>query len=251
MTTSTNLIIFNCFYLMLGAMALVQPTAWMVAFWLLYAIGNGTIGHRYFAHQSFSVSRPMHWVLAVWCTIAAYSPTSYWQVQHRHHHRHTDRRSDIHSPGRGIWMSFLGWNYSRQRIESVFDDKASVVNLLRARRDPVIKFTSDWFLPINLSWLVVLAAIDINLLLASGAAVICEQIRLGLVNSVCHISGLPGNYRNHDTADHSHNNVLIGLLGLGFGWHNNHHNDASKLILTERWWEIDIEGMAGFVLAKL
>jgi fatty-acid desaturase len=41
----------------------------------------------------------------------------------------------------------------------------------------------------------------------------------------------------------------LGWLGMGFGWHNNHHAHPGKLILTERWWEIDIEGYVGWVLS--
>jgi fatty-acid desaturase len=39
-------------------------------------------------------------------------------------------------------------------------------------------------------------------------------------------------------------------LLLGFGWHNNHHADPKKLILTENWWEIDLEGYMGKILSK-
>lgn len=73
-----------------------------------------------------------------------------------------------------------------------------------------------------------------------------DFLRLGAVNYWCHRSG----YRNHETEDATTNNLILGWLGMGFGWHNNHHAQPGKLILTERWWEIDIEGYIGWLLTK-
>jgi stearoyl-CoA desaturase (delta-9 desaturase) len=39
------------------------------------------------------------------------------------------------------------------------------------------------------------------------------------VNSVCHMFGK----QPFDTGDESRNNWLMGTIGLGEGWHNNHH----------------------------
>jgi stearoyl-CoA desaturase (delta-9 desaturase) len=71
-----------------------------------------------------------------------------------------------------------------------------------------------------------------------------------MVNSLCHLN-IIGSYRNHQTQDQSYNNIILGIVTLGFGWHNNHHNDAGRLILTEKWWELDLEGYAGLVLSKI
>ena len=40
-----------------------------------------------------------------------------------------------------------------------------------------------------------------------------------LVNSVTHVFGS----RRYDTADTSRNTLIVALLTLGEGWHNNHH----------------------------
>jgi hypothetical protein len=44
------------------------------------------------------------------------------------------------------------------------------------------------------------------------------------VNSVTHVWG----YRNYATPDGSRNNLLIGFLSGGEGWHNNHHAAPSS-----------------------
>jgi stearoyl-CoA desaturase (delta-9 desaturase) len=219
-------------------------------FWLFVAIGNGTIGHRYFSHNQFKVGNFKHWIFAFWCTISAYSNTSYWQVQHRHHHRNSDTDADIHSPRLGFWQSIFIWPFNKKRIESIFNDRHSKINLARSYQDKSIKFTSENFILINLSFLIFLGFVNYELIPYYFAAFILDSLRLGIINSVLHIPGFPGNYRNHETKDNSQNNLIIGLLTLGFGWHNNHHNNPSKLILTEKWWELDIEGLIGKILSK-
>jgi stearoyl-CoA desaturase (delta-9 desaturase) len=248
--TTKKLLAFNIFYTGIGLIGLtVYASWWILLFWLFFAVGNGTIGHRYFAHNSFKTATWLHKLLTIWCTLSAYSPVNYWQVQHRHHHRHSDTEQDIHSPINGRFMSLFGWMYSQQRIESVFVDRASVINLARANQDSWVKFVSEKFILINLSCLILLLLIDPVLVFAAGAAFVIEQFRLGAINLICHWPRFPGNYRNHATRDHSYNNWILGPITLGFAWHNNHHADAQRLILTNRWWEIDIEGYIGWLFS--
>jgi stearoyl-CoA desaturase (delta-9 desaturase) len=242
-------------YISFGVIGFVQGDInWpaVFCFWLFFALGNGTAGHRYFAHDSFSVSRPVHWLLGLWVTLCAYSPVHYWIVQHKHHHRHTDTPQDLHAPKNGLFNAFILWPLNRARIETVLKERSSVVSLARALKDPSVVFYSKWFVVINLIALAVLTWIDWSLIFSAvGIAYIFEQVRLGLVNTVTHIPGLPGNYTNHEHtgSDQSQNNWLLGLITLGFAWHNNHHADPKKLILTERWWEIDIEGYVGWLFS--
>jgi fatty-acid desaturase len=61
---------------------------------------------------------------------------------------------------------------------------------------------------------------------------------------------IPLSYRNFETKDNSHNNIIIGWLSFGFGWHNNHHHDQRELVNTHHWWEIDIEGQIAKLISK-
>ena len=223
----------------------------LLAFWLLFAFGNGCAGHRYFGHSQYTVSRPMHWVLALWCTISAYSTPLYWSVQHKHHHRHADDAEDIHSPHNGIWVSTFFWTFMRSRIERIFTERATMVNHARALKDPALKFFGTNYVIVNLVFLAVLYLIDPEWVLLAAMAHFIEHIRIACINSPCHLDWFPFNYRNHNTRDHSHNNYVLGFLTLGFAWHNNHHNDSRKVILTEKWWELDPEGWLCVLLSKL
>lgn len=248
-------IVLILFYIFSGLAGLLFfDINWYFVFvaWLFYAIGNGTIGHRYFAHKSFEVSKPMHWLLGLWCTLCAYSPLHYWQVQHLHHHRNADNERDLHSPRNGLLKAFIFWPLSAKRIEDVFRERNSLVILARAFQDRSVKFFSEYFFIINVTALIIVATIDYHVIFSVlGIAYVIEQIRLGIVNTVTHIPSLFGNYINHDHVgtDRSQNNWILGFITLGFAWHNNHHADPKKLILTERWWEIDIEGCVGWVLS--
>ncbi len=251
MNNPKQLIPFIWAYTLAGVLSLLfLPLHWqyVIGFFFLFALGNGTVGHRYFSHNSFKVAKPLHWVLACWTTITGYSPIVYWIVQHRHHHAHTDTSEDVHSPRNGLLQAIFLWTVNKDRIDSVFRDPNSMYNYVRAMKDPAIKFFSTYHLYINLLFLALLTAIDPNLTIAASAAYVLEQVRLAILNTVHHTPNLPFNYTNHELKDSSQNNYILGTLTLGFGWHNNHHRNAKKLILTEHWWEIDIEGYVGWLL---
>lgn len=226
----------------------------VIVAWLFYALGNGTVSHRYFAHGSFEVGRWMHWTLALWSTLCAYAPLHYWKVQHLHHHRNSDNEHDLHAPRNGFFRSFLLWPFSAQRLNTVFKERSSLVILARAMRDPAVSFFSRNFFTLNFTWIVVLMLIMPSLIFeVLGVAYLIEQVRLGLINTITHTPSIPGNYTNYPNvgSDKSQNNWLLGLISLGFAWHNNHHANPQRLILTQHWWEIDIEGYAGWAISRL
>jgi hypothetical protein len=56
------------------------------------------------------------------------------------------------------------------------------------------------------------------------------------INSVCHLWG----QQPYPSNDHSRNNVVFGVLGLGEGWHNNHHAFPTSAQHGLKWWQIDV-----------
>jgi stearoyl-CoA desaturase (delta-9 desaturase) len=56
------------------------------------------------------------------------------------------------------------------------------------------------------------------------------------INSLGHILGR----RRFKTEDDSKNSLLLALITLGEGWHNNHHHYANSVRQGFRWWEIDV-----------
>src|SRR4028119_278467 len=56
------------------------------------------------------------------------------------------------------------------------------------------------------------------------------------INSVCH---LWGSRPFRTSGDQSRNNLVLGVLALGEGWHNNHHAFPTSAKHGLRWWQID------------
>lgn len=56
------------------------------------------------------------------------------------------------------------------------------------------------------------------------------------INSICHYFGS----RTYDAGDHSTNNPICGVLGLGEGWHNNHHAFPNSARHGLEWWQFDL-----------
>ena len=56
------------------------------------------------------------------------------------------------------------------------------------------------------------------------------------INSLAHTFGS----RRFETDDDSRNSLLLALITLGEGWHNNHHRYMSAARQGFYWWEIDI-----------
>jgi stearoyl-CoA desaturase (delta-9 desaturase) len=57
-----------------------------------------------------------------------------------------------------------------------------------------------------------------------------------LINSGCHLIG----NKRFKTTDESRNNLILALITLGEGWHNNHHRYPGSERQGFYWWEIDI-----------
>ena len=55
------------------------------------------------------------------------------------------------------------------------------------------------------------------------------------INSCCHLFGR----QRYRTGESSRNSLLLALLTLGEGWHNNHHHYPLSARQGFFWWEID------------
>ncbi len=238
--------LLGIYLLYIGEVSIWTP---LLFYFLFGVIANGTIAHRYFSHNSFVVAPVYRWLFSFITVIGAYSTPLFWIIQHRHHHVHTDEKSEIHSPIHGWWQSFIGWRIHKELAISEYASKKTLRIVLKDK--PVI-FASRYYFEIFLIWILALSLYDWKIMLAGYCVgILIEYIRVGLINIVCHESNFIGNYRTYNTADYSQNNLLLGWFGGGFGWHNNHHRNPTKLICGEKWWEIDIEGYIGWLIKSI
>jgi fatty-acid desaturase len=91
---------------------------------------------------------------------------------------------------------------------------------------PLLVAIFDWQFALTGFWLVTMIGV----------------IQDNTINVLGHLPGFIG-YRNFDTDDNSQNNFILGYLGWGQGWHNNHHWSPASYDfgsgVSGKWWEWD------------
>lgn len=222
-------------------LTLVDINWWLVAVCMLVfgIIGNGVAGHRLIAHRQFKPAIWVRRILYLLCTLAAFAPVWYWRAQHWHHHKYADHDIDVHSPHtRSFWDSFFGWALMQKYVRLVL--KTERASLKESLDDPDLKFYVEN--NYRVIWAFVLLALIVSptFVLAYLVYYWFEVLRLGTITSLAHMN-IPFSYRNFETEDKSKNNLLLGYLTFGFGWHNNHHAKPMMLDTQIHWWEFDLE----------
>lgn len=228
------------------------PVNWgtvLLSWIVLGPIATGVGMHRLFSHRSFETHPIIEKFLAYLATLSAYAPILKWVAQHQYHHAHADTTDDPTSPKhKGFLNTFFYWRFLTENNSKVLLRSYCTKIVLR---DKYLMFLSNHFYKIIWLHILILLLVSPSLLLSLYLLpVIIEAMRLNILNSVSHIEKFPFNYRNYEVKDTACNNLIFGYLSLGFGWHNNHHADPKKLILHDRWWEVDFEGYLGYLLGK-
>ena len=213
----------------------VSVRALMLCF-ALYVIRMSAITagyHRYFAHRSYRTSRAFQFALAwIACTAEQKGPL-WWAAYHRHHHQYSDELEDVHSPGRrGFWWSHVGWFMSDWYHATPFEAIRDF-----SRYPELCWLDHYWVVPgILLGVACFLAMGWQGLVWGFFISTVLLYHGTFFINSLCHMFGSV-RYR---TTDSSRNNLILALITLGEGWHNNHHHYATSARMGFFWWEIDI-----------
>ncbi|MEK6606782.1 MAG: fatty acid desaturase, partial [Myxococcota bacterium] len=187
-----------------------------VALYYIRMFGITAGYHRYFAHRTFKTTRAFQFLLALLGTLSVQKGVLWWAAHHRAHHLDSDGDNDVHSPTkRGFWWAHCGWILCRRYDATEFDrvkDLAKYPELRWLNRwhlVPPITLAAGIFLVGGWSWLVWGFFLS-TVLLWHGTFTI---------NSLAHVFGS----RRYATTDTSRNNLLLALITMGEGWHNNHH----------------------------
>ena len=231
----------------------------------------GTLGislcfHRMLTHRSVVCPVWLEHSLAILGLCCVQDTPARWVGIHRRHHEHADEQPDPHSPLAGFLWGHIGWmlfrNRELTRMRLVSRYAKDVM------RDPFyakLEQNFRWVRVVLMSWLVFFASALLVELVLGGSAL--EAIQFGFsvliwgvfvrtvlvwhvtwsVNSVTHMWG----YRNYETDECSRNNLIIGFLSNGEGWHNNHHAAPRSARFGHRWWELDVTWLTIQLLAAL
>jgi len=210
-----------------------------------------TVGyHRLFTHRSFETGRTIQLFLGVLGSMAMQGSLFQWVAYHRRHHQHSDGQKDPHSPHlhgqgllgvlRGLWHAHVGWFFT-----PCFSGLSLYVPDLR--KSALLRFVSALFplwimvgllVPAVAGWLLIGGWIGVLVGLLWGGLVRIFFVHhvTWSINSVCHLWGrqpFPGK-------DQSRNNLILGVLAFGEGWHNNHHAFPTSARHGFRWWQFDV-----------
>ncbi|MEH2480693.1 fatty-acid desaturase [Nitrobacteraceae bacterium AZCC 2146] len=238
----------------------------IVAARLFGLIGINIGYHRLLTHRGFKCPKWLEHCFVVVAICCAEDTPARWVAVHRRHHEKADDRPDPHSPLAGFFWGHLGWllvkNPDLSRL-GIYGRYAKDI-----LRDPFYVALERNF------WQLKIMLIQINVfffagfaaeLLQGGSWSDAVQFALSIVvwavfvrtvfvwhqtwavNSVTHMWG----YRNYATDEDSRNNLFIGYLAHGEGWHNNHHADQRSARHGHRWWEFDTTYLTIRLLEKL
>lgn len=243
----------------------VEVAVFAGMFWLtMFGMGAGM--HRLFVHRSFRCGPVMRAFFGALATMAVQGSVLKWVANHRRHHLYADKPGDVHSPhydGVGNrYVSFLkgmmhaqaGWVFDHATTDGEYYAKDILA-------DPIAMFfvRTRWFW-YAMSAVVIPGAIGYavgGIHTMIGCALFSGLLRAylmvlatSLVNSVCHSDGRYG-YRRFELEDGTTNELMISILTLGEGLHNNHHRFPRDAYISHAWYEIDINGLIIRGLGKL
>lgn len=216
--------------------------------------------HRYFSHKTYKTSRWFQFVIAFFAETSVQKGVLWWGAHHRHHHKTSDTPSDPHSMKiYGFWYSHIGWiagpEYKATDFNAIQDyakypeirwiDKhytypvwiaMIAVFITGGFVNSVSDYSTDlgWMTLANGSWSLQggLSALLIGFMLST--AILFHGTFS--INSIMHKIGK----KRYESGDESKNSLILALVTLGEGWHNNHHYYMSSTRQGFYWWEIDI-----------
>lgn len=248
-------------YHLLALLALIPWTfSWsgvivaIVAARLTGMLGINLCYHRLLTHRGFKCPKWFEHLLVIIAICCAEDTPARWVAVHRRHHQHADKRPDPHSPLVSFLWSHVGWLL-------VKNSELNKLGLYHRYARDILR--DPFYLSLERGWLQ-LQILLIQCVAFFGGAFLAklavggtstEAVQFGssiliwgvfvrtvfvwhqtwAINSVTHLWG----YRSYQTGEDSRNNIVMGLLAHGEGWHNNHHADPRSASHGHKWWEFD------------
>ncbi|MEM7518427.1 MAG: acyl-CoA desaturase, partial [Planctomycetota bacterium] len=213
--------------------------------------------HRFFSHGAFKTSRAGQFALAFLGAMSTQRGPLWWAAHHRLHHKYSDKPEDAHSPVQhGFLWSHIGWVMARVNFRTRLEVVKDLAKFPELRFLDRFDLVAPAFLGVSMFGLGVLLERVAPQLGTNGWQMfvwgfIVSTIALYhgtfSINSVAHRLGK----RVYPTKDDSRNSMLLALITLGEGWHNNHHYYQAAARQGFLWWEIDISYYTLKALSKL
>ena len=198
-----------------------------VAMWVVPQLGITVGYHRMETHNGFKCRSWVRAALLLCGGMAVQGDVNGWVLNHRVHHHFEDQPGlDLHTPLeypglKGLLWAHVGWLLVKYDRPPQFRMSA------RMEADPLVRWQRRRYLPIAAASFIIpwaVAGWD-GLLVAGFLRVVMVLHITWSVNSICHKWGRPArdSLGNEYPGDDSRNNRLVQVLGLGEGYHANHH----------------------------
>ncbi len=208
----------------------------------LCALGITVGYHRMLTHKGFEAPDWMRAFFLICGSMAFQGPALNWAATHIQHHANSDEDEDPHSPVKSFFHAHVGW---------ILDDFSPDLQRYAGPllKDKLVVFISNTFVVWALLSLLIPYLIGgwYGLLWGGAVRMFLNHHVTWAVNSICHTYG----NREFVTTDQSRNNLVIGLLAMGEGWHNNHHAFPRSANHGMHWWQIDPSAYIIGALEKL
>jgi stearoyl-CoA desaturase (delta-9 desaturase) len=188
--------------------------------------------HRYFSHRTYKTSRWFQFVLAFFAQTTFQKGVLWWAAHHRVHHKLSDKPGDLHSMKLdGFYRSHVGWILDPENDST---DLKKVSDL--AKYPELVWLNTYWYVP-ALMWAVGSYLVGGTFLLTWMMFVSTTLLWHGTftINSITHWMGRV----RYKSGDESKNSLILAIVTMGEGWHNNHHYYQRATNQGFFWWEID------------
>jgi fatty-acid desaturase len=237
-------------FISIGLLTIVLFVNGIIPLWYLWftflgwvciaGLGVAVGFHRIFSHNTHpNLPKWKENLILFFGTLSGEGSSISWVAIHRgYHHKYSDTPKDLHSPIHGKFYSVFTWTTKITEANPI--NMRYAVNLLRKENHMWFhnnQYKILWGTPILVSlfdWKLSLA-----LLCLPTALTLLQD---NLTNLFGHWKAIIG-YRNFETNDMSQNNLILGYLGWGQGWHNNHHASPASYDfgtgVSGKWWEFD------------
>lgn len=191
--------------------------------------------HRCLTHRSFKLPRWLEHSVAYLGVLASQSDPMDWVSQHRHHHLHSDKAADLHSPAHGLAWAHMGWLLDRTTVDKKMRAAKLVPDLVADPFYPWLERTYEFHVLGSVALLYLFGGVP-WVVWGYGVRTVAVWHATFSVNSVAHAYGRVA----HDTGDTSRNSHLVALVSFGEGFHNNHHRFPRSARHGLEWHQPDV-----------
>ena len=183
-------------------------------------------------------------ILAVIGAGAGQDPIKKWCRDHRAHHRYVDTDQDPYNVKRGFFHAHMGWLLFEKPYSPYDVSTTRHVDMTDLKSDPIVEWQRKYYFPLAFLMGYVLPTVVCGLcfgdfiggFVVGGCLGTAGQLQgTFCVNSVAHWFGDQPYGIGKSPRDHP----LTGLLTLGEGYHNFHHEFPIDYRNGVRWYDFD------------